>query len=69
MIVWVSAILKHICFSQGAVLYLLFTFFTFQDEQIDLGKQELGVGEIQQKIKEYNAQINSNLYMVFVSDK
>lgn len=51
------------------MLYLLFTFFTFQDEQIDLGKQELGVGEIQQKIKEYNAQINSNLYMVFVSDK
>lgn len=54
---------------QCAVLYLLFTFFIFQDEQIDLGKQKLSVGEIQQKIKEYNAQINSNLYMVYVSDK
>ncbi|XP_056131051.1 ras association domain-containing protein 1 [Lampris incognitus] len=34
------------------------------DEQIDWGKQELTAGEIQQKVKEYNAQINSNLYMV-----
>ncbi|XP_039972233.1 ras association domain-containing protein 1 isoform X2 [Xiphias gladius] len=34
------------------------------DEQIDLGKQELSVGEIQQKVKEYNAQTNSNLYMM-----
>lgn len=43
--------------------------FTFQDEQIDSGKQELSVGEIQQKVKDYNAQINSNLYMMVVSDE
>lgn len=42
--------------------------FIFQDEQIDFGKQKLSVGEIQQKVKEYNAQINNNLYMVAVSD-
>ncbi|KAM4613945.1 ras association domain-containing protein 1 [Polymixia lowei] len=34
------------------------------DEQIDWGKQELTVGDIQQKVKEYNAQINNNLFMV-----
>ncbi|XP_069007927.1 ras association domain-containing protein 1 [Embiotoca jacksoni] len=34
------------------------------DEQIELGKQVLSVGEIQQRVKEYNAQIHSNLYMV-----
>ncbi|KAK0138928.1 Ras association domain-containing protein 1 [Merluccius polli] len=33
------------------------------DEQIEWGKQNLTFGEIQQKIKEYNAQIN-NHYMV-----
>ncbi|XP_076012522.1 ras association domain-containing protein 1 isoform X1 [Genypterus blacodes] len=38
------------------------------DEQIDLGKQQLTVGEIQQKVKDYNAQINSNLYMVVSKD-
>ncbi|XP_072239243.1 ras association domain-containing protein 1 [Leuresthes tenuis] len=34
------------------------------DEQIELGKQELSIGEIQQRVKEYNVQINNNLYMV-----
>ncbi|XP_008283475.1 ras association domain-containing protein 1 [Stegastes partitus] len=34
------------------------------DEKIELGKQELGAAEIQQRVKEYNAQINSSLYMV-----
>ncbi|XP_044204407.1 ras association domain-containing protein 1-like isoform X2 [Thunnus albacares] len=34
-----------------------------KDEQIDLGKQELTTADIQQKLKEYNAQINSNLFM------
>ncbi|XP_017290928.1 ras association domain-containing protein 1 [Kryptolebias marmoratus] len=34
------------------------------DEQIELGKQELSVGEIRQRVKEYNTQINNNLYMV-----
>ncbi|KAM3877703.1 ras association domain-containing protein 1 [Diretmus argenteus] len=38
------------------------------DEQIDWGKQELSVGEVQQKVKEYNAQINNNLYMVINKD-
>ncbi|KAM9408726.1 ras association domain-containing protein 1 isoform 2-T2 [Pholidichthys leucotaenia] len=34
------------------------------DELIELGKQELSVSEIQQKVKEYNAQVTNNLYMV-----
>ncbi|XP_044203805.1 ras association domain-containing protein 1 isoform X1 [Thunnus albacares] len=38
------------------------------DEQIDLSKQELSVGEIQQKVQEYNAQVNSSLYMVVNKD-
>ncbi|KAF3689985.1 Ras association domain-containing protein 1 Protein 123F2 [Channa argus] len=33
------------------------------DEKIELGKQELTTPDIQQKVKEYNAQINSNLFM------
>lgn len=39
----------------------------FQDEQVEGGTQELTISEIQQKIKEYNAQINNNHYMVNVS--
>ncbi|XP_028262162.1 ras association domain-containing protein 1 isoform X2 [Parambassis ranga] len=35
-----------------------------KDEPIESEKRELTVGEVQQKVKEYNAQINSNLYMV-----
>ncbi|KAK2862074.1 hypothetical protein Q5P01_001607 [Channa striata] len=38
------------------------------DEQVNLGQRELSVVEIQQKIKEYNAQINNSLYMVFNKD-
>ncbi|XP_033939235.1 ras association domain-containing protein 1 isoform X2 [Pseudochaenichthys georgianus] len=38
------------------------------DELIDSGKQELTPSEIQHKIKEYNAQISSNLYMVANKD-
>ncbi|KAG7494387.1 ras association domain-containing protein 1 isoform X2 [Solea senegalensis] len=34
-----------------------------QDEQTECGKQELTTATIQQKVKEYNAQINSNLFM------
>ncbi|XP_041836656.1 ras association domain-containing protein 1 [Melanotaenia boesemani] len=34
------------------------------DEQTEFGKQEFSVAEIQQRVKEYNAQINNNLYMV-----
>ncbi|XP_039971915.1 ras association domain-containing protein 1-like isoform X2 [Xiphias gladius] len=34
-----------------------------QDEQVECGKQELTTTDIQQKVKEYNAQINSNLFM------
>ncbi|XP_034074868.1 ras association domain-containing protein 1-like isoform X1 [Gymnodraco acuticeps] len=33
------------------------------DEQIEWGKQELTTTDFQQKVKEYNAQINSNLFM------
>ncbi|KAK2906777.1 hypothetical protein Q8A67_005762 [Cirrhinus molitorella] len=38
------------------------------DEPVDLRKQELSVSEIQQKVKEYNAQVNSNLFMVLNRD-
>ncbi|CAK6973789.1 ras association domain-containing protein 1 [Scomber scombrus] len=38
------------------------------DEQVDLSKQELSVGEIQLKVQEYNAQVNSSLYMVVNKD-
>lgn len=38
----------------------------FQDEQRD--KRELSVGEIQQKVEEYNSLINTNLHMLVVSD-
>ncbi|XP_020498101.1 ras association domain-containing protein 1 isoform X1 [Labrus bergylta] len=38
------------------------------DEPIDWAKQKLSVSEIQHKIKEYNARINSNLYMVVNKD-
>ncbi|XP_034534738.1 ras association domain-containing protein 1-like isoform X2 [Notolabrus celidotus] len=34
-----------------------------KDEQVEWGKQELTTADIQQKVKEYNAQINSNLFM------
>ncbi|KAM9859924.1 ras association domain-containing protein 1-like isoform 1-T1 [Aulostomus maculatus] len=33
------------------------------DEQIESGKQELTTAEIQKKVKGYNSQINSNLFM------
>uniref|UniRef100_A0A3Q3WHS1 Uncharacterized protein n=1 Tax=Mola mola TaxID=94237 RepID=A0A3Q3WHS1_MOLML len=33
------------------------------DEQVELGKQELTTADVQQKVKEYNAQVNSNLFM------
>ncbi|XP_030633307.1 ras association domain-containing protein 1-like [Chanos chanos] len=38
------------------------------DEQVVQGKQELSLAEIQQKVKEYNAQINSNLFMALNKD-
>ncbi|KAK9528972.1 hypothetical protein VZT92_013096 [Zoarces viviparus] len=38
------------------------------DEEIDWGKQKLTICEIQHMVKEYNAQINSNLYMVVNKD-
>ncbi|KAJ8370805.1 hypothetical protein SKAU_G00108330 [Synaphobranchus kaupii] len=39
-----------------------------KDEQIEWGKQELSVSGIEQKVKEYNAQINSNLFMALNKD-
>lgn len=45
-------------------MYLTF----FQDEQTDSVKEELTTAEVLQKVKEYNAQINSNLFMNMVSD-
>ncbi|XP_026853304.2 ras association domain-containing protein 1 isoform X1 [Electrophorus electricus] len=38
------------------------------DEVIDSKKQELSLSEIQQKVKEYNAQIHSNLFMCLNKD-
>ncbi|XP_048873334.1 ras association domain-containing protein 1 isoform X1 [Brienomyrus brachyistius] len=38
------------------------------DEQVEWGKQELSVSETEQKVKEYNAQINSNLFMALNKD-
>lgn len=35
---------------------------------MDCRKQELSLSEIQQKVKEYNAQVNSNLFMVLNRD-
>lgn len=34
-----------------------------QDEKVESGKQEPTTAEVQQKVKEYNAQIHSNLFM------
>lgn len=39
----------------------------FQDEQVECVKEELTTAELQQKVKEYNAQVNSNLFMNSVS--
>ncbi|XP_016129975.1 ras association domain-containing protein 1-like isoform X2 [Sinocyclocheilus grahami] len=39
-----------------------------KDEPVDCRKQELSLSEIQQKVKEYNAQVNSNLFMVLNRD-
>ncbi|KAG5838521.1 hypothetical protein ANANG_G00224540 [Anguilla anguilla] len=39
-----------------------------KDEQIEWRKQELSISEIEQKVKEYNAQINSNLFMALNKD-
>ncbi|XP_012686608.2 ras association domain-containing protein 1 [Clupea harengus] len=38
------------------------------DEQIEWGKKELTATDIQKKVKEYNAQINGNLFMVLNRD-
>ncbi|XP_066553621.1 ras association domain-containing protein 1 isoform X1 [Amia ocellicauda] len=38
------------------------------DDQIEWGKQELSPSEIEQKVKEYNAQIDSNLFMALNKD-
>ncbi|XP_028854054.1 ras association domain-containing protein 1-like isoform X1 [Denticeps clupeoides] len=38
------------------------------DEPAELGKQELSPADIQKKVKEYNAQINSNLFMALNKD-
>ncbi|XP_043078677.1 ras association domain-containing protein 1 isoform X2 [Puntigrus tetrazona] len=39
-----------------------------KDEPVDCRKQELSLSEVQQKVKEYNAQVNSNLFMVLNRD-
>uniref|UniRef100_A0A1A8RE91 Ras association (RalGDS/AF-6) domain family 1 n=2 Tax=Nothobranchius rachovii TaxID=451742 RepID=A0A1A8RE91_9TELE len=39
------------------------------DEQNEVGKQELSAAAIHRKVKEYNVQINNNLYMVVNKDK
>ncbi|KAG7244714.1 hypothetical protein INR49_029733 [Caranx melampygus] len=49
---------QHPWFDLGLLLLLL-----GNDEQTECGKQELTTEDIPQKVKEYNAQINSNLFM------
>lgn len=49
-----------ICWPNGATAL-------FQDEQVECVKEELTTAELQQKVKEYNAQVNSNLFMNSVS--
>ncbi|NP_001004550.1 ras association domain-containing protein 1 isoform X1 [Danio rerio] len=39
-----------------------------EQSEVDWRKQDLSVTEIQQKVKEYNAQVNSNLFMVLNRD-
>ena len=39
----------------------------FQDEPVEWETPDLSQAEIEQKIKEYNGQINSNLFMSLVS--
>ncbi|XP_038553062.1 ras association domain-containing protein 1 isoform X2 [Micropterus salmoides] len=61
------------CSSELELYFTAYTSFFHEvrrsaDEQVEWGKQELTLSEIQHKIKEYNAQINSNLYMVVNKD-
>lgn len=39
----------------------------FQDEAVEWETPDLSQAEIEQKIKEYNGQVNSNLFMSLVS--
>lgn len=39
----------------------------FQDEPVEWETPDLSQAEVEQKIKEYNSQINSNLFMSLVS--
>ncbi|XP_056304210.1 ras association domain-containing protein 1 isoform X2 [Danio aesculapii] len=39
-----------------------------EQDEVDWRKQDLSVTEIQQKVKEYNAQVNSDLFMVLNRD-
>lgn len=39
----------------------------FQDEPVEWDTPDLSQAEIEQKVKEYNGQINSNLFMSLVS--
>ncbi|XP_061905878.1 ras association domain-containing protein 1-like isoform X1 [Entelurus aequoreus] len=48
---------------QACVVELTIETDTNVDEATECGKQELSTGDVQKQVKEYNSQINSNLFM------
>lgn len=55
------------CRGMGSVRALSPCLPIFQDEPVEWETPDLSQAEIEQKIKEYNGQINSNLFMSLVS--
>lgn len=55
------------CRGMGFIRILCPCLPIFQDEPVEWETPDLSQAEIEQKIKEYNGQINSNLFMSLVS--
>lgn len=55
------------CSRMGSLRALCPCWPIFQDEPVEWETPDLSQAEIEQKIKEYNGQINSNLFMSLVS--
>lgn len=51
----------------GSLRALYACWSNFQDEPVEWETPDLSQTEVEQKIKEYNGQINSNLFMSLVS--
>lgn len=51
----------------GSLRALYACWSNFQDEPVEWETPDLSQTEVEQKIKEYNGQINSNLFMNLVS--